>query len=77
MVLLVLPPAGVTPKISHFWGLCCYTSSGECLFAWRDSDDVIFVSYSADRGRLLLPDLRRSKRYFDTINRKNPFLLFD
>ena len=26
--------------------------------AWRDSDDVIFVSYSADRGHHLLPSLR-------------------
>ena len=25
MMLLVLLPAGVTPKISHFFGLCCYT----------------------------------------------------
>ena len=25
MMLLVLPPVRVTPKISHFLGLCCYT----------------------------------------------------
>ena len=25
MMLLSLPPVGVTPKISHFLGLCCYT----------------------------------------------------
>ena len=24
-------------------------------YAWRDSDDVIFVPYSADRGRNLYP----------------------
>ena len=26
MMLLSLPPVGVTPKISHFLGLCCYTT---------------------------------------------------
>ena len=28
MMLLSLPPVGVTPKISHFLGLCCYTNKG-------------------------------------------------
>ena len=38
-------------------------------FPWRDVDDDIFVPYSAIRERHLLPGLRRSKRYFDTIKR--------
>ena len=36
------------------------------VFVWQDSDDVIFVPYSADGDRLLLPGLQHSKRYFDT-----------
>ena len=31
MMLLSLPPVGVTPKISHFLGLCCYTISHDRL----------------------------------------------